>query len=310
MERKLFFKEDGTFKVMQLTDVHYTDDDAKDHQSVLMMESFLEIEKPDFVILTGDAVYGSDNLKNIHKVAAPLTKGNIPWTFVFGNHDVEDNSSREEFYQLLMTLPNFVGYHDPASQKGYGNHILPIYNQEGHLRWAIAGFDSGNQNPLKQVGGYEYVTRSQIDWYLHQMKLLEKEHSDFGVLAFQHMAVPEVEEMWKYHPVLGIKGDGFGAPLVNSGQFLAMLEEGHTRGFFFGHDHMNSFYGDYFGMVLGYGRLSGFGGYAYDDFLRGSRIFILKEEDTTKFETYEILENGRYVRKPWGHHPLANRDEG
>ena len=28
------------------------------------------------------------------------------------------------------------------------------------------------------------------------------------------------------------------------------------------------------------------------------------------FETYEILDNGNYVRDPWGQEPRAIRDEG
>ena len=79
MEKKeLRFRQDGTFKVMQLTDIHYTDDDATDHGSVRQIRKWLAAEKPDLVMVTGDAVYGTDNLKNIGKAMAPLTEAGVP----------------------------------------------------------------------------------------------------------------------------------------------------------------------------------------------------------------------------------------
>ena len=40
-KRELKFRQDGTFKVMQLTDIHYTDDDATDHGSVRQIRKWL-----------------------------------------------------------------------------------------------------------------------------------------------------------------------------------------------------------------------------------------------------------------------------
>ena len=191
-KRELRFRQDGTFKVMQLTDIHYTDDDETDHGSVRQIRRWLAAEKPDLVMVTGDAVYGTDNLKNIGKAMAPLTEAGVPWSFVFGNHDVEHHSSREELFGLLEKMPGFAGYHDPAAGDGYGNHMLPIRGREGKVRWVIAGIDSGNRNPLPAVGGYQYVSRRQIAWYEEQIRALEKESEDFSVLEFQHMAVPEI----------------------------------------------------------------------------------------------------------------------
>lgn len=309
-KRELRFRQDGTFKVMQLTDIHYTDDDETDHDSVRQIREWIAAEKPDLVMVTGDAVYGTDNLKNIGKAMAPLIEAGVPWSFVFGNHDVEHHSSRKELFGILEEMPGFVGYHDPAAKDGYGNHMLPIRGREGKVRWVIAGIDSGNRNPLQAVGGYQYVSRRQIAWYENRIRDLEKESEAFSVLAFQHMAVPEIQDVWRYEKCYGVKRDGFGCPLVNSGQFLAALEDGHTKGMFFGHDHVNSFWGKLYGITLGYGRISGRGGYGAEDYPRGARLFVLKEDRLDDFDTYEILDNGNYVRDPWGQEPRAIRDEG
>ena len=89
MAQELRFNEDGNIKIMQLTDLHFTNDDEADHKTVELVRQALRDEKPDFVIVTGDMVYGEHNLEFLPKVFAPLTEGDCPWTFVFGNHDSE-----------------------------------------------------------------------------------------------------------------------------------------------------------------------------------------------------------------------------
>ncbi|WP_230399022.1 metallophosphoesterase family protein [Novisyntrophococcus fermenticellae] len=310
MRKGFHFREDGTFKIMQLTDIHYTEDDAADRQSVASIRKWIETEKPDLIMVTGDAVYGEDNLKNIEKVMAPLCESAIPWTYVFGNHDVEFNSDKQTLFSMLEKMKGFAGYDDREAIDGYGNHMLPIYAQDGKLAWVVAGIDAGNRNPLKQVGGYACVTANQIAWYQNQLSKFEKENKNFQALAFQHIPVPEIEELWRYEECFGVKRDGFGCPLVNAGQFLSMLQDGHTKGLFFGHDHLNSFWGHYYGITLGYGRKSGYGNYGAEDFLIGSRLFLLNEEKPHTFDTYEILENGTHVYSPWKYRPLQRRDEG
>ena len=89
-----------------------------------------------------------------------------------------------------------------------------------------------------------------------------------------------------------------------------MLEAGHTKGLFVGHDHANDYYGNLFGITLGYGRAGGYGTYGAPDHMKGARIFILNENNTESFETYVYLENGDVIKEPWGYVPLCRRDEG
>ena len=63
MEKKLYFREDGSFRILQLTDIHYTEDDERDHKTVALMRDLIRRERPDFIAVTGDAVYGEKNLE-------------------------------------------------------------------------------------------------------------------------------------------------------------------------------------------------------------------------------------------------------
>ena len=55
------------------------------------MNEILSVEKPDFVILTGDMITGNnivDNATSYWKMMiTPMLTHNIPWAIAFGNHD-------------------------------------------------------------------------------------------------------------------------------------------------------------------------------------------------------------------------------
>lgn len=309
MQGKLRFKEDGTFRILQLTDIHYTEDDERDHRTVALMRELIRREKPDFIMTTGDTVYGEKNVEYLPLALAPLTESGIPWSFVFGNHDVEFAGNREELFAAVQKLPGCMAWHDEGSKDGIGNHTIGIEDGEGHVKWLVIGIDSGDYNPIEQVGGYGFVTPNQIRWYQEQICRQEQQGTDFGVLAFQHIALPEHAEVYRYATCYGVKREGVCSPRINTGFFAAMLQAGHSPSLFVGHDHVNDYYGKLYGVTLGYGRATGFGTYGAQDFLKGGRVFVLNQEDTSSYTTYVSLEGGIVVDEPWCHEPLERRDE-
>jgi predicted MPP superfamily phosphohydrolase len=50
----LRFRSDGTFKIVQFTDLHYGEAEEKDTNSSIAQDKILAIEKPDLVVMTGD----------------------------------------------------------------------------------------------------------------------------------------------------------------------------------------------------------------------------------------------------------------
>jgi hypothetical protein len=75
-----------------------------------------------------------------------------------------------------------------------------------------------------------------------------------------------------------------------------MLDRGDVLGIFVGHDHVNDFVGNYFGIRLGYSGNTGFGTYGLDgeeeNRLRGARVFILREDNPGVFETFMVYAQG------------------
>src|SRR5690606_13898529 len=52
----LRFRRDGTFTILQLTDVHWRNGEAKDRLSLDLMNRVFEWERPDLAIFTGDLI--------------------------------------------------------------------------------------------------------------------------------------------------------------------------------------------------------------------------------------------------------------
>lgn len=306
---KLRFSPEGKFKILQLTDIHFSDNNDVDKETLKLMRKIIKEENPDFIMITGDTVYGDENDQYLPLALAPVTESKIPFSYTFGNHDTEDGQDYETLYKVLKDMPNCHIDHDLDSKVGVGNHMLEILDGKDQIKWVIAGIDSGNYNELEHIGGYGYIKQPQIQWYQNKMRQYQKESPDFSALLFMHIALPEYHEMWDMEVCYGSKREGICSPKINSGFFAGMQEVGHTKGVFVGHDHINDFYGQMYGITLGYGRATGYNTYGQEDFLRGARVFILDENNTESFETYVKLSDGAVIDKPPVHMPERVRDD-
>lgn len=307
--KQLTFSQEGKFKLLQFTDIHFSDNNEVDKETVELMRKILKEEKPDFIMITGDTVYGEENVDHLPLALAPVIESNIPFSYTFGNHDTEEGQGYEALFEVLQGIPTCMMYHDANSKVGMGNHTLEVVGHDGEVKWIIAGIDSGNYNPLPHMEGYAYVQKPQIEWYQDMMRKYEAQNPDFASLVFMHIPLPEYHEVWAMETCYGMKREGICSPKINSGFFAAMQEVGHTKGIFVGHDHINDFYGEMYGITLGYGRATGYNTYGQEDFLRGARIFILDENNTESFETYVRLSDGTVIDNPSMHLPERVRDD-
>jgi 3',5'-cyclic AMP phosphodiesterase CpdA len=259
-------------------------------------------------MITGDTVYGPDNILHIRKALEPVIKAGLPWSFTFGNHDTEGGEDYAALFQVVENLPNCLAYQADISVSGTANHYLEVKNLKGMTRWVLFGIDSGNYNQLPTVGGYAYVTGSQIRWYQKVIRELEQKWNAFSVLTFLHIPLPEYNEVWDMEVCYGEKREEVCCSRINSGFFAAMLDVEHAKGVFAGHDHVNDYLGTLYGITLGYGRATGFNTYGQEGYQRGARIIILDENNMDSFETYIRLEDGTVIHNPGIHMPEKVRE--
>ena len=101
-QKKLKLREDGTFTMLQLTDLHYGESDDTDFSNNAIVSFLVDQERPDLAVVTGDVVsgYSWDGktkgwfAKVYDKFAQILTKMKMNWAFTAGNHDTEADLDR------------------------------------------------------------------------------------------------------------------------------------------------------------------------------------------------------------------------
>lgn len=61
MSDRLRVRDDGTFTIVQFTDVHWHNGEPEDLRTEALMERVLREEAPDLIVFTGDMIDGSDD---------------------------------------------------------------------------------------------------------------------------------------------------------------------------------------------------------------------------------------------------------
>ncbi|KIS68529.1 uncharacterized protein UMAG_03616 [Mycosarcoma maydis] len=192
---RLRFKPDGTFKILQLADLHFSvspepcrDYDAKDprwfsrgclskNDTLSLVNNWLDTEKPDLVVLTGDQLNGQGTSWDPYSVlslwTAPLIQRKIPYAVILGNHDSESGPlSRAEQMQIISNMPYSYSSVGPSMVTGEGNYYLNIESplvDRGHVAtlWFMDTGTHADKDKWKPWAkpGYGYVHKDQIKWF-------------------------------------------------------------------------------------------------------------------------------------------------
>ena len=309
MQPDLRFRTDGTFTVVQFADMHFKNGEPPDEQTAALMAAILEAEQPDLAVLTGDVIDGKhsqDPAAACRLATAPLVERGIPRAAVFGNHDDEGSLSRAQLMEVQRAIPNCLSQPGPADVSGVGNYVLTIH--AGSDPAATLYFLDSNSYAETEIAGYGWLRRDQIAWYLHTAHALREANGGqtLPALAFFHIPLPEYNEVWDLHVCYGHKYEPVCCPLINTGFYAALHEAGDVMGTFVGHDHVNDFVGDLYGIRLCFGRGTGFNTYGRQGFKRGARLIQL-QEGVRDFRTWLRLEGGEVVDDQPQHEPLFQR---
>ncbi|MFC7374682.1 MULTISPECIES: metallophosphoesterase family protein [unclassified Brachybacterium] len=310
---ELSFREDGTFTVVQFNDTQ--DTHQTDVRTIQLQEAVLDDVRPDFALINGDVFNGGPSTaleakQAINNVVRPMEDRGIAWALTFGNHD-EDSTEKtgldeNDYIDFVRQYRHNVNTAGARGITGTGNQVLTVTSAAGKGdAFALWLLDSGRYAPEEIAGqdfeGYpdwDWLRPDQIQWYLEASQELEKKNKALVPgLVFQHIALWEHRFMWfasvdsrteadharalEKHGITGERNEDECPGPFNSGMFSAMLQRGDVKGLFVGHDHINTYVGDYYGIKLGYAPGTGFGTYGLggdeDHRLRGARVFHLDE---------------------------------
>ncbi len=228
-QEPLRFRDDGTFRILHLTDIHEVspemDDDenpeipkACSRETMNVIEECIERTQPDLVVFGGDNIsgyweeYTYDYLvETINKITEPVRRRGIPLAVVFGNHDSEGEEirpfiRRENHINLYAEYENFRGCYNEADVFGCGNYSLPVLSSKGDkVSWNIWCIDSNDyirdeNHQVVHGAGYGFVHDDQIEWYEKRAAELREENGGESVPAilFQHIPVNQEFDLFNF----------------------------------------------------------------------------------------------------------------
>ncbi len=313
---KLQYNKDGKFKILVFSDIQ--EGPRYDKRTLEGINGMLELVRPDLVVLNGDNIIDCSGIKEYSDTldifVSPMEKRNIPWTHVFGNHDEECNKdiTKEQMQRICESYPHSLASSAPGLP-GVGNHILPIYDADGQIRFALYLLDSGSyidkmgidNNLIKKFShlghafvpatDYAFIDTRQIIWYYESSQRLERMcGKKIPAIMFFHICLHEFELIAKNPETTGMAGEkneNICPGALNSGLFAAALLRGDVKGIYCGHDHVNTYEGTYFGIKLGFCSNMGYSTYGLPgndrekNRLRGARLITLDRSDPSNFES-------------------------
>lgn len=246
-----------------------------------------------------------------------MVDAGVPYAYALGNHDrigpvggspasppgnesnyvVSDHSIME----LDQTNHMAISEDGPQDIHGASNYVVPIHGADGTPAFYIWVLDSSDDNCVGQTG-WGCVYPDQVEWFRNKAKELRKRDGRVVPgIAFLHIPLAEVLEVWdRGEDVNGTKGEAVCCSSVNTGLFAAMAEAGNIQGAFSGHDHGNDFVGRKDGILIGYGRKSGYGGYI-NGYIPinggvGARMIELSEHaGNVQWRTYIRTDSGKLI---------------
>lgn len=311
-DTKLQFNKDGSFRIMQISDMQ--DGVILTPAVTDYLKKAIPLADPDLIVLSGDNISGGSTGIGVNVIDKPFVKiaidqfmsifeeFGIPVAVVFGNHDAENGVSKEEQMAIYNSYDCCIAIDEGDALYGCGTYNLPIYSStdSSKIAYNLWMIDS---NMYDESGdGYDHVHEDQIKWYKDTSNALKAQNGGEPVpsMMFQHIVVPEIYEALKvvpegtpnsfgrgdnYYaldPENTITGSLWESPCPadkNGGQFDAILEQGDVVAMFFGHDHKNTYQVKYKGVELVNTPGISFGSYGNEE--RGTRIIDINENDRT-----------------------------
>ncbi|XVF72899.1 hypothetical protein PTKIN_Ptkin12aG0157800 [Pterospermum kingtungense] len=314
LPQKPRFDRNGQFKILQVADMHYADGKTtpcldvlpsqvhgcSDLNTSVFIQRMIEAEKPNFIVFTGDNIFGfdaKDSAKSLDAAFAPAIAAGIPWAAVLGNHDQEGTLSREGVMKHIVGLKHTLSQFNPSEAHvidGFGNYNLEVGGVEG------SGFanksvlnlyflDSGDYSTVPSILGYGWIKASQQFWFQRTSAKLRRAYmsppmaqkSSAPGLVYFHIPLPEFASFDSSN-FTGVRQEGISSASVNSGFFTTMVEAGDVKTVFIGHDHLNDFCGQLTGIQLCYAGGFGYHAYGKAGWSRRARVVVASLEKMEK----------------------------
>ncbi len=201
--------EGRQIRVLQLTDVQTISADLKRYPNRVSSSSpadtvngykkyigqVIERYNPDFIIMTGDNVYGEfdDGGEYLLELIEYMDSFKIPWAPVLGNHDAESNmgvdwqcEQYEKSEYCLFKQRELTGngnYSVALTQGGRVKRVFYMLDSNGSSNMSEISFANGHSQ--REVGFGE----DQIEWYTESITALKEQYPNAKLSMAFHVQI-------------------------------------------------------------------------------------------------------------------------
>ncbi len=253
------------FRVLQITDTSFgvasSEGALRDRWARHTLRRLVDEQKPDVLVHTGDLLDQSRGPAGLDGAKFMDDLG-VAWALAPGNRD-RSGEQRDGVDRVLAASRRCLTRPLPGDdgEKAYVFRVDLKARAGAGARAVLLGFDTGYRL------GARRVSPAQLAWLKEQ-----ETPSDALVLAFQHIPLRQYHDLAASVQKRGCVGEpvNFGD---DDGTTVDAYKAARVRGVFCGHDHANDFSGEFDGVTLSYGRVTGWAGYG--DLQRGGRLIEL-----------------------------------
>ena len=293
----IYCKTDNELKIMQVTDMHISGVESNYRKNILSMQTVYEMasrEQPDFIVSTGDLVFGNvysnneDDSVALDIVLKFMDAMDIPWTWTFGNHDHDyfDRLETEELTNMLSKCSTLYMAENNPTIKGYSNAVFRVYKNDT-LSTALILLDSHGEiwdSNNTHLITYDYIDESQITWYKNKIQELNSEAGKtLDTFVYIHIPIEEYALIDSANYLSGEKRETVACSSTHNMLAETMIELGSTKALFCGHDHVNDFIALYNGMYFVYSKsidYTAYIGIEHETAQRGICILTINKDNT------------------------------
>jgi len=185
--------DDSDWKVLQFTDLHFTQAHDRNKISLDLMIDAIRREQPDFIVLTGDIITRPLGRARAVQLAEIFEKMNVYWCYCLGNHEGDSapfTLTREENIRIWSKYPHCLVENDVKKTEdgtevwGLGNTVVNLLGANYKVDQCMIFMDSGGKvrdaddeealRIAEEMGAddsdYDFLKSSQLKWYEEQVK--------------------------------------------------------------------------------------------------------------------------------------------
>lgn len=273
----VFHQNDDTdFRILQLTDIHLGGSfvtQRKDRKAMQAVYSLAAAVQPDLIVITGDLAYpipiqtlSRNNLNPMLMLCDLMNAIDIPWCFVYGNHDTEWIATHpgKEINYLFANSQTCLFAPDYSVESGRSNQLIQLRNADGSLNQVLVLLDSNSYASLL-LNDYDAIHEDQVAWYEKRItELSALEGHTVRSLLFFHIPLQEFQTAYDLYRAgspdvtylygsIGEANEKIACSDHPSTLFDTAVRLGSTQAMFVGHDHLNTLSVAYKGIRLTYG---------------------------------------------------------